>query len=132
MLAGYYHVSTKSLILSLCPSFSLPPAQGVGYGLLLALYSNDQEYFSLQLDSAEKHMWNYRQYVLPPSLPPSLAFPFTSLPSHSHVASILHGRDAAVAKGQTRASCLRLIPPFPPPSLSPSLPLSLPATTTGE
>jgi len=33
----------------------------VGYGLILALYSNDQEYFNMQLDSAEKYMWNYRQ-----------------------------------------------------------------------
>jgi len=33
----------------------------VGYGLILALYSNDQEYFSMQLDNAEKYMWNDRQ-----------------------------------------------------------------------
>lgn len=37
-------------------------SEGVGYGLLLALYSNDQEYFNLQLDNAEKHMWNYRHF----------------------------------------------------------------------
>jgi hypothetical protein len=28
--------------------------------MLLALYSNDKEYFDMQLDSAEKYMWNGR------------------------------------------------------------------------
>ena len=46
---------------SLPPSLPRPPSQGVGYGLILALYSNDQEYFSMQLDNAEKYMWNDRQ-----------------------------------------------------------------------
>lgn len=35
-------------------------SQGVGYGMLLALYSNDQAYFNTQLDNAEKYMWNGR------------------------------------------------------------------------
>ena len=37
--------------------------QGVGYGMLLALYSNDQAYFNTQLDNAEKYMWNGRCVV---------------------------------------------------------------------
>uniref|UniRef100_I2CQP6 Glycoside hydrolase family 8 n=1 Tax=Nannochloropsis gaditana (strain CCMP526) TaxID=1093141 RepID=I2CQP6_NANGC len=37
-------------------------SEGVGYGLLLALYSNDQEYFNMQLDNAERYMWNWRNF----------------------------------------------------------------------
>jgi hypothetical protein len=29
-------------------------------GMLLALYSNDQEYFNILLDNGEKYMWNGR------------------------------------------------------------------------
>lgn len=35
-------------------------SEGVGYGMLLALYSNDQEYFNILLDNGEKYMWNGR------------------------------------------------------------------------
>jgi len=33
-------------------------SEGVGYGLLWALYLNDQKYFNLQLDNADRYMWN--------------------------------------------------------------------------
>jgi len=99
----------------------------VGYGLLLALYSNDQEYFNLQLDNAEKHMWNYRQYVLPPC-PPKL--PSTPLLAHSLGPSVLPGRDTDEATDQIPSCRLRRY--LIPPSLLPSFPPSLPASTTGE
>jgi endo-1,4-beta-D-glucanase Y len=37
-------------------------SEGVGYGLILALYNNDQEYFNIILETAEKYMWNGRFY----------------------------------------------------------------------
>lgn len=53
------HFLTRTL---LCLSSGPPNSpQGVGYGLLLALYSNDQEYFNMQLDNAERYMWNWRK-----------------------------------------------------------------------
>ena len=37
-------------------------SEGVGYGLLVALYSNDQKYFNLIWESAEQYMWNGNCY----------------------------------------------------------------------
>jgi endo-1,4-beta-D-glucanase Y len=37
-------------------------SEGVGYGMLVALYSNDQEYFNIIWESAEQYMWNGRGY----------------------------------------------------------------------
>jgi endo-1,4-beta-D-glucanase Y len=37
-------------------------SEGVGYGLILALYQNDQEYFDLILENAETFMWNGKFY----------------------------------------------------------------------
>lgn len=35
-------------------------SEGAGYGMILALYSNDQDTFDTLLDNAEKYMWNGR------------------------------------------------------------------------
>lgn len=37
-------------------------SEGIGYGMILALYSNDQEYFDMIWNSAETYMWNGRCY----------------------------------------------------------------------
>lgn len=37
-------------------------SEGIGYGMILALYSNDQEYFNTIWESAETYMWNGRYY----------------------------------------------------------------------
>jgi endo-1,4-beta-D-glucanase Y len=37
-------------------------SEGVGYGLLVALYSNDQKYFNLIWESAEQYMWSGNCY----------------------------------------------------------------------
>lgn len=37
-------------------------SEGVGYGLLLALYLDDQTYFNMILESAEQFMWNGQFY----------------------------------------------------------------------
>lgn len=37
-------------------------SEGVGYGLICALYSDDQEYYDLILRSANKYMWNGNGY----------------------------------------------------------------------
>jgi len=37
-------------------------SEGIGYGMLLALYANDQQYFDLIFDSAERFMWNGKFY----------------------------------------------------------------------
>lgn len=37
-------------------------SEGVGYGMLVALYSNDQKYFNLIWEAAEQYMWNGQYY----------------------------------------------------------------------
>lgn len=37
-------------------------SEGVGYGMLVALYSNDQKYFDLIWENAETYMWNGKGY----------------------------------------------------------------------
>ena len=37
-------------------------SEGIGYGMILALYANDQEYFNEIWDAGETHMWSYGAY----------------------------------------------------------------------
>lgn len=37
-------------------------SEGIGYGMIVAVYSNDQEYFDMIWDSAETYMWNSECY----------------------------------------------------------------------
>jgi len=37
-------------------------SEGIGYGMLLALYQNDQEYFNMIWQSGEQYMWNGHNY----------------------------------------------------------------------
>ena len=37
-------------------------SEGIGYGMILALYSNDQKYFDLIWETAEQYMWNGHNY----------------------------------------------------------------------
>jgi endo-1,4-beta-D-glucanase Y len=37
-------------------------SEGIGYGMILALYSNDQKYFNLIWEAAEQYMWNGQNY----------------------------------------------------------------------
>jgi len=37
-------------------------SEGIGYGMILALYENDQEYFDLIFQSGERYMWNGKWY----------------------------------------------------------------------
>lgn len=37
-------------------------SEGIGYGMIVALYSNDQEYFDKIWETGEKYMWNGKWY----------------------------------------------------------------------